>query len=130
MEEKIIEGIELLARFTGRRRLDVGLMYGEAFEARVAAIPGVQRAQLAGSARRRKESIGDLDVVAAVNLDDAQKVMQALVSITGVAEVKGAGDSKVSLILESTLFDQNLSANNHRWFRPKRPRRRCLGRIG
>ena len=45
-------------------------MYGEAFEARVSAIPGVQRAQLAGSARR-KESIGDLDVVATVNLDDA-----------------------------------------------------------
>ena len=107
MEEKIIEGIDLLSRFTGRRRLDVGLMYGEAFEARVETIPGVQRAQLAGSARRRKESIGDLDVVAAVNLEDAQEVMEALISIPGVAEVKGAGDSKVSLILESTLFEHH-----------------------
>ena len=107
MEEKIIEGINLLARFTGRRRLDIGLMYGEAFESRVATISGVQRAQLAGSARRRKESIGDLDVVAAVNLEDAQDVMEALISIPGVAEVKGAGDSKVSLILESTLFDHH-----------------------
>lgn len=107
MEEKIIEGIDLLARFTGRRRLDVGLMYGEAFETQVAAISGVQRAQLAGSARRRKESIGDLDVVAAVNLEDAQEVMEALISIPGVAEVKGAGDSKVSLILESTLFEHH-----------------------
>ena len=51
---------------------DVGLMYGEAFEARVAAIPGVQRAQLAESPDVVKNP-RRLDVVAAVNLDDAQK---------------------------------------------------------
>ena len=37
--------------------MDVGLMFGRALEARVASIPGVSRAQLAGSARRRVEKL-------------------------------------------------------------------------
>ena len=32
-EQKVLDGIELLKRFSGRRRLDVGLLYGEALEA-------------------------------------------------------------------------------------------------
>jgi len=70
-QQKMLDGIELLARFRARRRLDVGLMYGEAFEQKIASIDGVIKAQLAGSARRRKETIGDLDVVVGV-LDDEQ----------------------------------------------------------
>ena len=84
MEERILEGIDLLARFTGRRRLDVGLLYGEAFEGKIASIPGVHRAQLAGSARRRKESIGDLDIVAAVEKEDIGTVTEAILSIPGI----------------------------------------------
>ena len=111
MEERILEGIELLARFTGRRRLDIGLLYGEAFEKRISSISGVQRAQLAGSARRRKESIGDLDIVAAVEKEDLEKVSNSILSIPGIAEIKGAGDSKISLILESTIFDDSISSS-------------------
>ena len=109
MEKRILEGIDLLARFSGRRRLDIGLLYGEAFERRISQIEGVQRAQLAGSARRRKESIGDLDVVAAVEKENIEKVTDSILSIPGIAEVKGAGDSKISLILESTIFEDAAS---------------------
>ena len=109
MEKRILEGIDLLARFSGRRRLDIGLLYGEAFERKISQIEGVQRAQLAGSARRRKESIGDLDVVAAVEKENIEKVTDSILSIPGIAEVKGAGDSKISLILESTIFEDATS---------------------
>ena len=109
MERRILEGIDLLARFSGRRRLDIGLLYGEAFERRIDGIEGVQRAQLAGSARRRKESIGDLDVVAAVEKENIEKVTDSILSIPGIAEVKVAGDSKISLILESTIFEDAAS---------------------
>ena len=111
MERRILEGIDLLARFSGRRRLDIGLLYGEAFERRIDGIEGVQRAQLAGSARRRKESIGDLDVVAAVEKENIEKVTDSILSIPGIAEVKGAGDSKISLILESTIFEDAASSS-------------------
>lgn len=103
-QKKYLEGIELLRRYQGRSRMDVGLLFGRALEARVAAIPGVTRAQLAGSARRRRETIGDLDIVAAAEAADHDAVIEAILSFPGIAEVKGSGESKVSLILEQDML--------------------------
>lgn len=107
-EQKIVDGIELLSRFRSRRRLNVGLRYGEAFERIVAHIPGVQHAQLAGSARRRRETIGDLDIVAAVEPEDVDEVTQAILDLPNIAEVKGAGESKVSVVLEAAILEKSL----------------------
>ena len=103
-QQKYLEGIELLRRYQGRSRMDVGLIFGRALEARVAAIPGVTRAQLAGSARRRRETIGDLDIVAAAEPENHDSVIEAILSFPGIAEVKGSGESKVSLILEQDML--------------------------
>jgi len=108
-QQKMLDGIELLARFRARRRLDVGLMYGEAFEQKIASIDGVLKAQLAGSARRRKETIGDLDIVVGVQDVDKEKVSKAILTLPGIADVKGAGDSKISLILDTSIFDGGFS---------------------
>ena len=108
-QARIIEGIELLSRFRSRRRLDIGLLYGEAVEQRLAAIDGISRVQLAGSARRRRETIGDLDLVAAVLPEDHERVSNAILSLPGIADVKGAGESKISLILKASLFDEGYS---------------------
>jgi len=105
-QQKVLEGIELLARFAGRRRLDVGLLYGEALESRIAAMDGVSRAQLAGSTRRRKPTIGDLDVVAAVAAEDVERVTAQILDLPGIADVKGAGSSKVSIILGTEFFSE------------------------
>ena len=84
-QQKYLEGIELLRRYQGRSRMDVGLMFGRALESRVAAIPGVSRAQLAGSARRRRETIGDLDIVVAAEPADHDAVVKAILSLPGIA---------------------------------------------
>ena len=107
-EQKVLDGIELLKRFSGRRRLDVGLLYGEALETRISSMDGVSRAQLAGSTRRRKETIGDLDIVAAVLPEDVEAVTEQIVSLPGVADVKGAGSSKVSIILGTEFFSDEV----------------------
>ena len=107
-EQKVLDGIELLKRFSGRRRLDVGLLYGEALEGRIAAMEGVSRAQLAGSTRRRKETIGDLDIVAAVLPEDVEVVTEQIVNLPGIADVKGAGSSKVSIILGTEFFSDEV----------------------
>ena len=107
-EQKVLDGIELLKRFSGRRRLDVGLLYGEALEGRIAAMDGVSRAQLAGSTRRRKETIGDLDIVAAVLPEDVEVVTEQIVNLPGIADVKGAGSSKVSIILGTEFFSDEV----------------------
>ena len=103
-QQKYLDGIELLRRYQGRSRMDIGLTFGRAFEARIGAVPGVVRAQLAGSARRRRETIGDLDIVAAALPEDHDSVIESILSFPGIAEVKGHGESKVSLILEQEML--------------------------
>jgi len=111
-QQRMLDGIELLSRFRARRRLDIGLRYGEAFQRKIAALDGVQRATLAGSARRRKDTIGDLDIVVAVNEADHASVANAILDLPGIADVKGAGDSKISLILDTSIFDESFAVGH------------------
>ncbi len=108
-QQKILDGIDLLARFSARRRLDIGLRYGHTFLSMINQLPGVERAELAGSARRRRETIGDLDIVAAVKPEDVEAVTNEILSLKGIADVKGAGDSKVSVILDTSIFEGGFS---------------------
>jgi DNA polymerase (family 10) len=108
-QQRILDGIDLLARFSARRRLDIGLRYGQTFLGMISGISGVHKAQLAGSARRRRETIGDLDIVAAVDLMDIESVSQKILSLPGIADVKGAGGSKVSVILDTSIFEEGFS---------------------
>ena len=108
-QQKILDGIDLLARFSARRRLDIGLRYGQTFLSMIKQLPGVERAELAGSARRRRETIGDLDIVAAVKPEDVEAVTNEILSLKGIADVKGAGDSKVSVILDTSIFEGGFS---------------------
>ena len=108
-QQRILDGIDLLARFSARRRLDIGLRYGQTFLSMIQEISGVERAELAGSARRRRETIGDLDIVAAVQPNDVESVTNEILSLKGIADVKGAGDSKVSVILDTSIFDGGFS---------------------
>ncbi len=105
-QQRMLDGIELLSRFHARRRLDVGLRYGQVLEAKISAISGVQHATLAGSARRRRETIGDLDIVVAVDDEEKDAVSDAILNLSGIADVKGAGDSKISLILDTSIFEE------------------------
>ena len=111
-QQRMLDGIELLARFRERRRLDIGLRYGEAFQRKIAGITGVNRATLAGSARRRKDTIGDLDLVVSVDQANHEAVAEKILSLQVIADVKGAGDSKISLILDTTVFDDTFAVGH------------------
>ncbi len=108
-QQRILDGIDLLARFSARRRIDIGLRYGQTFLSMINNLEGVSRAELAGSARRRKDTIGDLDIVAAVAPEDVESVTKSILSLKGIADVKGAGDSKVSVILDTSIFEDNFT---------------------
>ena len=88
-QQKYLEGIELLRRYQGRSRMDVGLLYGRSLEENISSMPGVILAQLAGSARRRRETIGDLDIVVGANPQNHESVIQSILELPGIAEVKG-----------------------------------------
>jgi len=107
-QKKIFDGIDLLRRYQGRTRMDVGLLFGRSLEEKISLIEGVEKAQLAGSARRRRETIGDLDIVVSSLTVNHQKVIQEILGLPGIAEVKGYGDSKISLILEQEMLSNSI----------------------
>jgi DNA polymerase (family 10) len=100
-EGKILEGIASFRQRRGRFRLDVAESYAESLRERIRAVPGVGRVEAAGSYRRRKETVGDLDLL--VTAADAAPVMEALVSHPAVEKVLARGETKTSVELENGM---------------------------
>ncbi len=97
-QEKILKGIEFLDRNAGAILLGEALPVAKALLAGLRACPAVRRASLAGSIRRGKEVIGDIDLVA--SSDDPEAVMDAFVALPGVEETIARGPTKTSVHLE------------------------------
>ncbi len=102
-EAKILEGIESLRRRAAntRFRLDVALQAAEAILTRLLAIPGALHGEVAGSIRRARPTIGDVDLLVAS--DDPMPIMDAFVHADDVARVLGHGESKSSVELHNGL---------------------------
>jgi DNA polymerase (family 10) len=64
-------------------------------------VPGVQRVEAAGSLRRRRETVGDLDLLCAS--EDAEPVMEAFCTAPRVVEVLARGSTKSSVRLREGL---------------------------
>ena len=64
--ESIREGIKLRAQAASRMGLPDALEIGQALLERICQLPMVVQAQIAGSLRRRRETIGDVDLIVAL----------------------------------------------------------------
>ncbi|QEC69189.1 hypothetical protein FRZ67_18420 [Panacibacter ginsenosidivorans] len=62
-------------------------------------MPGVQKAELAGSLRRKKETIGDIDIVILAESKDRKKIVNRIIKLPQVAKVLVKGSTKASVIL-------------------------------
>ena len=100
-EEKILRGIELLAGTAGRQLLGHVLPLARDLEERLRDLPGVRRTAVAGSVRRRKETIGDLDFLVAAR--DPDRVGRAFAAMPEVVHVYGRGETKVLVRLASGM---------------------------
>lgn len=104
-EEKILRGIALLAQ-RGDERTPIGTARPIAEEI-VQALQNqlssqtLERIDIAGSLRRARDSIGDLDIL--VISQSPQEVMAAFRNLPQVAEVVGSGDTKTSVVLAQGL---------------------------
>src|SRR5215472_8755824 len=83
----------------GRRvPLNVAMDTAEAMVAAIGAAPGCARCAHAGSLRRMRETIGDVDILAAaLSPADARPLMDAFTALGDVAEVIASGDTKTSV---------------------------------
>ena len=96
-EQRILEGIMLLASRPQRMLLDRAQAISEALVAQLADTPGVARIVQAGSLRRRRETVGDLDLL--VETDAPETVIDRFVSLPAVDVVIGAGKAKAAVRL-------------------------------
>jgi len=100
--EKIRRSIEDFRKHTGRFQIhEVEKLIAGILE-HVKQAPGVEDVQIAGSLRRRKETIGDVDILARFE-GDGSAVVDHFVGYSGVERVEGAGPTKGSVVLHSGL---------------------------
>lgn len=100
-EQKILKGLSFLHKSAGRQLLGYVLPEAKNLEQAIRTLPEVKGAFLTGSIRRRKETIGDIDLV--VVSQKPEKVMKSFTNIPMVAHVIGTGPSKTSIKLTNGM---------------------------
>jgi DNA polymerase (family 10) len=94
-EKQIITGIESLSRRSGRIPLGRAWPLAQEIIGQLKKVKGVVDAQPAGSLRRMRSTIGDLDILVAAK--DSKPVMEAFTKLPGIVRVLGKGETKSSI---------------------------------
>lgn len=103
-QEKILAGLAFLAEHQNKFRYDVAERDAVPVAEALRALPEVVRLSIAGSLRRHKEIVKDVDIVASARSEaDRPKIMDTLVSLPEVVSVTGKGDTKTSVVLRSGI---------------------------
>ena len=97
-EENILNGIELIRRTKERLPLGQVLPHATEIEDALRALKEVKAISLAGSIRRMKETIGDIDVL--VTSSRPARVMDVFTTLPQVQRVLAKGPTRSSVLLE------------------------------
>jgi DNA polymerase (family 10) len=93
--ENLLHGIALARADSGRVLIDVAMASAEEIVAAISSVPGCLKCMYAGSLRRMKETIGDIDILAAAA--DSKPLMDAFARLPLVVEVIVQGAKKTSV---------------------------------
>lgn len=100
-EVNIIRGIQLLEKSSGRVLLNVAYENGNSYLDYLKVCRDIKRLSLAGSLRRMKDTIGDLDILA--SSDNPDSVMDFFVNFDDVEQVLLKGSTKTSVLLKDDI---------------------------
>lgn len=100
-EHMILDALAARASQTKRFSIAVASQYAEALLAHLKHAPGVDKTVVAGSYRRRKETVGDLDIL--VTARAGPPIMAHLLAYDEVADVLSHGDTRSSVVLKSGI---------------------------
>ncbi len=107
IEQKILKAIEDYRRISGRFLIDEADRTAERLIEHLKQIKGIDAITPAGSLRRGRETVGDLDVLVTgpCCVDDQQRaaLIEEIVRFPGIEQVLAKGDNKVSFKLHSGL---------------------------
>ncbi len=99
--EDIKRGIELFKRSRERMPLGIALPLAEEIVREIGKIPGAKGTTLAGSVRRMRETVGDIDILTMAR--DGRQLVEAFTRLPFVKEVLAKGDTKGSVVLENGI---------------------------
>ena len=106
-QDKIVQGIAFLAQHAGRFLYPVAEEEASHMYTVLKELPEIVRLQVAGSLRRRRETIGDIDMVVSVadsaSEDVRRKIMDVFTSQPSVQAITGKGETKSSVVLSSGI---------------------------
>lgn len=100
-EENILKAIETYRRGAGRFRLDTAAETAETMTAWLRDLKAVEEVTPAGSLRRGRETVGDLDLL--VTGKDNAKIAEHILKFPGIADVLANGEDKVSVKLKNDM---------------------------
>ncbi len=100
-ERHILEALAVRADTARRFKRAVAAQYAEALAAALRAVEGVTKVEIAGSYRRCRETVGDIDLL--VTASDSGPVMARFTGYDEVAEVLSQGSTRASVVLKCGL---------------------------
>jgi DNA polymerase (family 10) len=100
-EQRILDAVAFAEETAGRRPIGHVLELAERIETALAKVPGVLHAVVAGSIRRRRETVGDVDVLVASSTP--QKIARAFETLPDVRSVLAHGPTKTVVRLSNGL---------------------------
>lgn len=100
-EQNLLRGIRQLLQFTGRLPLGEARVVAERLAAALREAAPAERVEIAGSLRRWRETIGDIDLLAASREPEA--VVAAFARLPEVTQVLARGETKATVVTEAGL---------------------------
>lgn len=100
-EENILRGIEVYRASHGRRPLGQVVDLVAGIEERLHKLPGVRQVAVAGSVRRRRDTVGDVDLLVASS--QPGPVMAAFTTMPEVVRIYAQGETKTSVRLSAGI---------------------------
>jgi DNA polymerase (family X) len=101
--ENILLGIDLLKKYSSKFLFNEAEHAAETIFETIKNLKGVIRAELAGSLRRKKETIGDIDIVVSAKKKDIPTIINTFTKHSSVERITGEGKTKSSVILKSGI---------------------------
>jgi DNA polymerase (family 10) len=99
-ELKLLKAIEDYRRIAGRFLLDTAEQLAEKLVEHLLATPGIEKVTPAGSLRRGRETVGDLDILVTgkgcIEAESRQTIIELLLRFPGLMDVIAQGENKVS----------------------------------
>lgn len=99
--ENLKRGIEVRKSYSGRFRRDVALAEAERILKVLRAVKGCERAEYAGSLRRGRETVGDIDILAYGK--DPEALINAFLAVDGIVDQLAKGDTRAAVRFASGL---------------------------